>query len=269
MIRKTLYIVLLLFTITSCRKGGLKKVASFPLSLKEASAAEMIPGSSLIWTIEDSRNRNVLYGVNEHGTLIKEIEISNAKNIDWEDLTSDTYGNIYIGDFGNNKKERDHFTIYKVTDPMAIEHSTMADVITFKLPPNFKPMNFEAFFIYQHHFYIINKANKETKMFKVPNTIGNHTAEFVCSFDLDCEDTKITSAAISQDNKTIVLLNKSMLWKITEFHSDNFCEATIENRSFNHFSQKEGICFKDNQTIYVTDERVWFIGGNIYRIEND
>jgi hypothetical protein len=267
MIRKAIYITFLIFTITSCSKGGLKKIASFPLSLKESSAAEKIPGSSLIWTIEDSRNPNVLYGVNEHGNLVKEIEIVNAKNIDWEDLASESLGNIYIGDFGNNTKERDHFTIYKISNPKDIKHKTMADVITFKLPSDTETLNFEAFFIHLNHFYIINKTNKETKVFKVPNTIGNHTAEYICTLKLESEDNKITSADISPNGKTIVLLNKSMLWKITGFHSDNFCNATIENIAFNHFSQKEGICFKDNNTIYVTDERIWFIGGNIYSIK--
>jgi hypothetical protein len=270
MIRKTLYILFFVLTLTSCNKGRLNKVGSFPLSLKEASAAEKIPGSSLIWTIEDSKNPNVLYGVNENGTLVREIEISNAKNIDWEDLTSDDFGNIYIGDFGNNSKEkRDYFTIYKVPNPEKIKEKTFADVITFKLETNTKPLNFEAFFIYKNQFYILNKKRKETMLFRVPNVIGNHIAEYVCTFNLESEDIQITSADISDNGKTIVLLNKSMLWKITDFDTDNFCNATIEHIALNHFSQKEGVCFKDNSTVYITDERIWFIGGNIYTITID
>ncbi|HLV38642.1 MAG TPA: hypothetical protein VKY47_04280 [Xanthomarina sp.] len=262
--RKTIFILLFILMFSSCNKGGLNKIASFPLSLKEASAAEKILGSSLIWTIEDSRNGNILYGVNENGKLIKEIEISNAQNIDWEDLTSDSLGNIYIGDFGNNKKERDHFTIYKVPSPEHVGNKTVADVITFQLPPNTKPLDFEAFFIYKSHFYIINKKNKETMFFKVPTALGNHTAEYVCSFNLENNPQKISSADISKDGKTIVLLNKNTIWKITDFNTDNFCSATIESIALNHISQKEGICFKDENTVYITDERIWFIGGNIY-----
>ncbi|GGG40189.1 hypothetical protein [Bizionia arctica] len=234
--------------------------------MKEASAAEKVVGSPLIWTIEDSKNSNSLFGVDTNGNLVREIEISNAKNIDWEELTSDSLGNIYIGDFGNNKKERDHFTIYKVPNPEGIAHKTFADLITFKLPKNVKPLNFEAFFIYKNHFYILNKKKKETMLFKVPNTIGNHTAEYVCSFNLE-NGGKITSADISKDQKTIVFLNKNTIWKITNFDTDDFCNATIEPISLNHISQKEGVCFKDNSTIYITDERIWFIGGNIYTLK--
>ncbi|MCX7550930.1 SdiA-regulated domain-containing protein [Xanthomarina sp. F2636L] len=253
--------------LSSCNKGRLNRIGSFPLSLKESSAAEKVVGSPLIWTLEDSRNPTVLYGVNENGNIIREIKVINATNNDWEDLTSDTSGNIYIGDFGNNRKDRDSFIIYKISNLKNIKQHAIAELISFKLPPETKTLNFEAFFIYKKHFYLINKKNKKTMLFKVPNRIGNHTAEYVCSFDLDSEKQKITSADISNDGKTIVLLNSNMLWKITDFNTDDFCNATIENIAFNHFSQKEGVCFKDNNTIYITDERVSFIGGNIYTLK--
>jgi|SRR5690554_558631 len=267
MIRKTIFILCSLLLLCSCNKGRLHKIGDFPLSLKEASAAEIVKGSPLIWTIEDSRNPNILYGVNERGNIIREITVINATNKDWEDLTSDSYGNIYIGDFGNNKKDRDSFNIYKISNLKDVKQHAIAELITFKLPPGTKKLNFEAFFIYKKHFYIINKKSKKTMLFKVPNRIGNHTAEYVCSFNLENEKQKITSADISKDGKTIVLLNHNMIWKITDFHTDDFCSATIENIPLNHISQKEGICFKDENTVLITDERIGFIGGNIYSIK--
>ena len=48
---------------------------------------------------------------------------TNALNIDWEDLTSDSIGNIYIGDFGDNKKERKTYVIYKVNKPNKKTHN--------------------------------------------------------------------------------------------------------------------------------------------------
>ena len=266
MSRKTIFILFSILLLFSCNKGRLHRIGSFPLSLKESSAAEKVVGSPLIWTIEDSRNPTVLYGVSENGGIIREIKIINATNNDWEDLTSDTSGNIYIGDFGNNRKDRDSFIIYKISNLKNIKQHAIAELITFNLPPDVGVLNFESFFIYKKHFYLINKKKKNTMLFKVPNRIGNHTAEYVCSFNLESENQKITSADISKDGKTIVLLNSNMLWKITDFNTDDFCNATIESVALNHFSQKEGICFKDENTVYITDERVWFIGGNIYSI---
>jgi hypothetical protein len=261
-----LKILVLILTLTSCKSDNLDLLVSLPLSLKEISAAERTPRSSLIWMIEDSRNQDKLFGLNEAGHVIKEIQITNAVNYDWEDLTSDSIGNIYIGDFGDNKKNRESYIIYKVLEPDEITKHTTAEKISFRLPSKMKQENFEGFFIYNNHFYIFNKENKKGRMYKVPNKIGDHIAEFVTEFRLDGNKNKITSADISDDGKTVILLNRDKLWKITNFKSDDFFNGTIETFDFNLISQKEGVCFKDNQTVYITDERVGFIGGNIYTL---
>jgi sugar lactone lactonase YvrE len=31
--------------------------------------------------------------------------VENAENNDWEDITKDIHGNIYVGDFGNNDND--------------------------------------------------------------------------------------------------------------------------------------------------------------------
>jgi len=255
---------IIIFLLSSCKSDNLNTIASVPSNLTEISAAEKAPFSELIWVIEDSRNSNSVFGLNNSGEVVRELHITNAINNDWEDLTSDSLGNIYIGDFGNNKKNRKNYTIYKVTEPLNKPTNKKAEKITFTLPTKTKAQNFEAFFIYNKHFYIFNKENKKGKMFKVPNIEGEHEAELVTTFKLAGKNNKITSADISNDRKTIVLLNRKKLWKLTNFKDDNFFEGTIETLEFNHFSQKEGVCFKDKNTVYITDERIGLIGGNIY-----
>jgi len=258
-----LWVFINIFLLSSCKSDNLNTISSVPKSLTEISAAEKIAFSELIWVIEDSRNSNSVYGLNKSGEIIKELKITNAINNDWEDLTSDSIGNIYIGDFGNNKKDRTSYFIYKVKEPNGNINHTTAEKITFRLPAKLKQENFEAFFIYNNHFYIFNKE-KTCKMFKVPNKIGEHEAELVSTFKLKGKQNQITSASISLDGKTVVLLNKKKLWKLTYFKEDLFFDGTIESLEFNHFSQKEGICFKDKNTVYITDERISLIGGNIY-----
>jgi hypothetical protein len=98
----------------------------------------------------------------------------------------------------------------------------------------------------------------------VPNQIGKHTAELVTDFNLDGKHHKITSADVSEDGNTIVLLNHDKLWKITNFEADKFFKGTIEDLKFEHDSQKEGICFVNNSAVYITDERNKSEGGNLY-----
>jgi hypothetical protein len=265
-----LNIYLLLFTIlisTSCHTGKLTVVADSPSSLKEISAIEKTVTSDLLWVIEDAGNKNNLYGLNAKGDIIKDISIDNIQNIDWEDLTSDDSGNIYIGDFGNNNKERKNFAIYKVSDPENTNTKATAGVISFKLPKKMKSEDFESFFLYNDNFYIFSKDDKETKLFKVPNIIGNHEASYISEVKLKGKNTKVTSADISEDGKTVALLNHDKLWKLTDYTSDDFLNGTIEAIEFDHDSQKEGINFIDSNTVLITDEKTKHKGGNLYEFK--
>ncbi|WP_298555524.1 hypothetical protein [uncultured Algibacter sp.] len=256
-------LILFFLIISSCKTENLIVIADLPNSLKEASAIEKITNSNLLWTIEDSGNKNNIYGLNLKGKIIKDIDINNSSNIDWEDLTSDNQGNLYIGDFGNNSKNRDDFTIYKVSNFNT--NKTEAQRINFILPKKVKPKDFEAFFLFKDYFYLFSKENKSSMLFKVPNQVGLHTATLIKAFNLDGKNHRITSADISKDGKTIVLLNHNKLWKITNFKNDLFFEGKIQELKFDHNSQKEGVCFKNNSSVYITDERTKNKGGNLYK----
>lgn len=259
-------LLLMFLSLTSCSPGSgkLEIVANMSSNLTEVSATETIPNSNLIWVIEDAGNKNHLYGLNTNGAIVKDITISNSENVDWEDLTSDSFGNLYIGDFGNNKGKRDTFTIYKIVDPESKSTHSDAKIITFKLPNSIKSQDFESFFLFNNYFYLFSKNQKKSILIKVPNQTGNHTAELVTEFNLEGKNTKVTSADISDDGKTVVLLNHDKLWKLTHFETDNFFSGTREVMLFEHNSQKEGICFKDNTSVYITDEKKGAEGNNIY-----
>ncbi|GGZ79989.1 hypothetical protein [Algibacter mikhailovii] len=250
---KSIFILLLL--LLSCNTGDLNVIAEIDNEVDESSALEIVQGSNLLWTIEDAGNKNYLYGLNNKGKVKKKIKITNSKNIDWEDLTSDNSANIYIGDFGNNAKKREKFTIYKVNIDTLTTNKTTAKKIHFTTPKDVKSEDYESFFLLNNNFYIFSKNHKTSLLLKVPNKIGSHKAELITKFKLDGKSTKVTAAAISPNKKTIVLLNHDKLWKITNFLSENFFEGDIEKHDFNHSSQKEGICFKDEHTVYISDER--------------
>ncbi len=260
---------LLLFTflLLSCNSGKLDIIAYLPNNLKEASAIETVVGSDLLWTIEDAGNKNNIYGLNRKGEIIKDIDVDNAKNIDWEDLTSDNNGNLYIGDFGNNNKKRKNFSIYKISNLRT--NDAKAERINFILPKKVKPEDFEAFFLLNNNFYVFSKEKKSSIILKIPNRIGKHTAKVISKFKLKGKDSKITGAAINKTGKIVVLLNHDKLWKITNFKEDNFLNGHVEALEFNHNSQKEGVCFKSNSVVYITDEKNGNDNGIIYEFKID
>ncbi|MCR8666718.1 hypothetical protein NO995_03430 [Aestuariibaculum sp. M13] len=261
------YILFFSFLFIACSTGKLTVVADIPNELKEVSGNEITTNSDLIWVIEDAGNRNNVYGLNDKGYIVKDIDIKNANNMDWEDLTTDNEGNLYIGDIGNNDKNRKWLSILKISNPEIIEDETTAEVIKFKLPKGESPKDFEAMFLYKDFFYLFSKEPGKAILIKVPNIIGKHTAEILTEFNLNGKNNQITSADISDDGKTVVLLNHEKVWTLTNFTDDNFFGGKLTKLPFEHDSQKEGVCFEDNDTILITDESNDDLGSNIYSFE--
>ncbi|WP_298781976.1 hypothetical protein [uncultured Polaribacter sp.] len=251
-----------------------------PKSLKEVSGAEVLGKSDLIWMLNDSENRPLLYAVSKNGNIERKIYI-NEKNHDWEDLTSDKEGNIYIGDFGNNLNKRKNLRILKIDKKYLKTKKAKAKKIKFsyenqiKFPPKKKAMFFdaEAFFYYNNYFYIFTKSrvkNKygKTSLYKVPAKKGKHIAKLISEFenciDLECW---VTSADISADGKKVVLLSQKNILVFTDFEGDNFFSGKVKKIDLKHYSQKEGITFKDNNTLLITDEKGHGAGGNLYELK--
>src|SRR5688572_14400416 len=100
--KKSLLLIASVFLL-ACQQqseNDLKTLYSLPKKLKEVSGITYFPESKLVYTLEDRGNKNAIYAMDTNGKLTKTITIANAVNVDWEDITKDKSGNIYIGDFG-------------------------------------------------------------------------------------------------------------------------------------------------------------------------
>ena len=274
----------LLFTFLlflSCQNfGQLKLITNLPKDLEEVSGTEVVPKSDLIWMINDGGNKPTLFGVNEKGDIIKDIYVK-AKNHDWEDLTSDENGNIYIGDFGNNLNKRKNLSIIIVEQNELDEKNAEVDEIEFeypnqtKFPPKKKDRYFdtESFFYFKNSLYILTKSRVKrnygkTTLYKIPAKKGKYTAEIVDNFE-NCKDLEcwITSADISPNGKKVALLSQSNVLIFSDFVGDKFLSGKVEKIDLTHRSQKESITFKDNNTLLISDEKAHGAGGNLYELK--
>ncbi|MDO6595423.1 hypothetical protein Q4512_00770 [Oceanihabitans sp. 2_MG-2023] len=271
-------LILIIFLYTGCNTSEFKSAVDLSSNLNEVSGTETTTNSNLIWMVNDSGNKPRLFGLNANGKIKEELKID-AKNHDWEDLTSDTEGNIYIGDFGNNISKRKNLAILKVSasslkskEKVSIERISFTYPDQKKFPPKKKKLYFdcEAFFYHNNNLYLFTKSRVKgdfgkTNLYKIPANSGTHEAQFLGTYS-NCDDLHcwITSADISPDGKQVVLLNQKSVLLFTDFKEDDFLNGTIREFPFNYESQKEGICFKDNQTVYITDEKAHGAGGNLY-----
>ncbi len=274
-----------LFVFCQRDTSVLTELYSLPKHLKEVSGIVFSESTNLIWLIEDSGNANAIYAVNNTGKQQRKIILSQTKNVDWEDITKDDQGNLYVGDFGNNANDRRDLAIYKINKDSLNNDSVVPSYkIAFAYPEQteFPPKkskffyDVEAFIEFKNNFYLFTKNRSKgfdgtTSLYKVPNQVGFHQAQLLGQFKAngDYENAAITSATISNDGKKVVLLSHSQIWIFENFASDNFFSGTVKNVKLNHFSQKEAICFKENKTLLIADEKTKKNGGKLYQLDLD
>ncbi|NER14637.1 hypothetical protein GWK08_14370 [Leptobacterium flavescens] len=283
---KKIFVLIGLLLFSCSDYGQLSYVLKIPNKLSENSGIEYSEAKGLLWVIEDSGNKDHIYALDKKGKIVRNINIKKAKNSDWEDLSRDNKGNFYIGDIGNNYNMRKDLTIYKIPDPDKTPDAEEleAEKITFEYPEQtrFPPKkseriyDAEAFFYYREHLYIFTKNRStpftgKTYLYRIPAKKGHHKAEliashFMCGEYLNCA---ITAAAISPDMKKVVLLSHDKVWVFSDFTTDNFFEGKKREIALNHYSQKEGICFKDNDTLLISDEDNVVVGRNLYMLKLD
>lgn len=281
-----LYALLLSFltiTLCSCQNSGkLEVLTDLPSNLKENSGLAYF-GGNLVWAIEDSGGKDDIYALNLKGDIVKSFDVKNVKNEDWEDLATDLDGNLYIGDFGNNQNYRKDLVIYKLPNPEKEKGDKIeAEKIEFEypeqtaFPPKKSDLNFdaEAFFHWGNSLYIITKNRTRPYdgrafVYKVPDEPGSYKASLIGKFTT-CDDPgscSITSATISPNGKKIVLLSYGLLWVITDFTFDDFSKGNSEMIDLGLRTQLEAVCFKNDSTLLLSDEKSHAQGGNLYAFD--
>ena len=281
---KSILLIVLPFSILlGCTNmGKLTYITKLPNKLGENSGIVTLKDSTL-WLIEDRGNADDIYKVDFKGNLLKNLNLTNAKNHDWEDLAKDKEGNIYIGDFGNNSNKRKDLVIYKIPNPeFETGKKIDAEKIKFRypdqkdFPPIVAELNYdaEAFFYHKDFLYVITKNRTipfsgEAFIYKIPAIPGEHPANLVgkfitCKQDVICQ---VTAADISPDGSAIALLGYGNLWIFTDFKWDDFSKGKMKTINLGVTTQLESICFINNETLLLSDEERGGTGGNLYSLK--
>ncbi len=276
------WLFLMITSMVSCQKNNdqLTIIKHLPKTLEEISGITQLPNHSSLYAINDSGNSPTVFEVTTDGTIAAKHPLPDATNVDWEDLAYDHDGNIYIGDFGNNENNRKDLTIYKVmglgTAKQQLTKTTFVLEDQKQFPPKKKHRNFdiEAFIYHQESFYLFTKNRSTefdgiTKLYKLPAQTGHHVAQHIDSFRTckDAKDCFITAAAIHPEGHKIALLTYNKVYLLENFSGDHFFQGTITKHKLGDYSQKEGICFKDEQTLYIVDEKRNHQKGTLYLLK--
>jgi hypothetical protein len=258
---------------------AVRMVRSLPAELKENSGMVNY-GSGLLYFINDGGNAPLLHRYDTFNNQYSQVEITNALNVDWEDLAQDDEGSLYIGDFGNNNNTRTNLKIYKTINPEVVfSNEITADSILFTygnqtdFPPSSDRLNFdcEAMIWYQDSIYLFSKNRTSPYdgwcyMYVLSDKMGVQTARLADSVLLAAgtkEFDWITAADIRND--TLVLLSSNKVYLFNGFLTNNL--SSLEKKSYRiDFSQKEAVSFgKSANELFVSDEFNVF-GNNLYLV---
>ncbi len=86
-------------------------------SLPEASGivkSRKHPG--IYWVHNDSGNPPLLFAVRRDGRVVREFKVA-VPNLDWEEITADDAGHLYLGDIGNNGGLMAVRALYQIDEP--------------------------------------------------------------------------------------------------------------------------------------------------------
>ncbi|OYU95692.1 MAG: hypothetical protein CFE21_11175 [Bacteroidetes bacterium B1(2017)] len=281
-------LLLFLFSIlvlnqTQAQTISAVKVCDLPSELSETSGLVKI-GPNKFVSHTDSGNEPKLFVFDSLGTIQRRIKVNNATNVDWEDITLDTKGNIWIGDFGNNANDRTNLKIYMVASPNTYtKDSTVAGILNFTYPDQkaFPPaaglQNFdmEAFFWFNDSLYLFSKNRTNpytgyTKCYQLPAKLGTFTAKLIDSFYTGSGgylNYSITSAAVYPNGNKMILLGYDKCWLFTPFSGTKFLKGTSHTLAFSGLSQKEAIFFESANKLWYTQETSPLGTAGLYRFE--
>lgn len=295
------FIVFYVCLLTSCKTLHLSNLCKLPKILNESSGL-IILSENHFWSHNDSGGKPELYEIDSTGKLTRTLKITNAKNMDWEEITLDKQDNFYVGDFGNNANKRRDLTIYKIKNFSKIKSdSTPAEKITFKYEdqfdyppaPAFKHFDTEAMLVVGDSIYIFTKDfytqpySGKSRIYVIPNKPGDYTARLVNILETDKSSKyngAVTAAAISE-NGTVAILTYDRLWLLNKNEWVNVISGTHSRRSsltlgelntahkFSfgklQFTQREGVAFAphSNCRLYFTSEKSLPFSGHLSSVD--
>ena len=231
-----------------------------------------------IFTINDGGNSNSIFELDTLGTIIREIMVTNAINVDWEGISQNGQS-VFIGDFGNNSGSREDLCIYEISkqdieNPQATEVSAtrrsfkFEDQLDFNWASNAHNFDCEALISTEDSLYLFSKnwLNEETKLYKLPISWPD-TAVAILSAGFNV-DGLITDATFDPISERVMLLGyknnggnlyTSFIWILWDYQGSFFFSGNkrrIEIGSMFTLGQTEGIALYNGTNGYVSSEQI-------------
>jgi len=246
-------------------QSDITEVGNLPQLIFETSGLLSYNGKLI--THNDSGNASELYELDVNTLQItRTVTITNAENVDWEDLAQDS-NFIYIGDFGNNNGDREDLSILKIAkSDYDNSDSVTAETINFLyedqtdfITTTDSDFDAEAFFSLEDNLIILTKQWQQngTVAYRVPKLPGAFLAERLDSYQVDG---LVTGATYDENTNQLSLVGYSQFlfpfYVLIEDVQNNTIfggDKTKTNLTIGQ-AQVEAITLFDNNQFYISSE---------------
>lgn len=241
--------------------------------------------ADIFWAHGDSGRKARLYAVDRQGALVAELDVTNAKNIDWEDITIDDANNLWIGDIGNNDSDRRNLAVHRIPEPdpraglesIAVDHSVH---FTYPDQDDFSddrgPFDAESLFWWEGALWLSTKHRRDTLTvaYRFPRVdVDEVVLERVAEWDLGTElgegypaskfPGMATGADVSRDMKKLALLSYDAVFVFELAAGQGPYAGNVHRIAFDptYVDQVEAVTWDGEQLMVVNE------AGALFRID--
>lgn len=233
----------------------------------------------VLWTHNDSGDDAFIFAIATTGKHLGTWRVTNARNADWEDLSTykDESGTcyLYIGDIGNNKRERAEQRVYRVREPLVSPEGNSsskknplqtdpAEAVVFRYPDT--PHDAETMFVQPKtgDIYVLTKrVDGPSLVFKIRPGFGSAAvtpAIKVGEVSVPAvPNGLLTGGTVSSDASRVVICDYSAGYELDLGGSANFDDvwkAKPVQIDLGDRKQGEAVSFAaDGSSIFATSEK--------------
>ncbi len=224
-----------------------------------------------LWTHNDAGNAPHIFQIDpENGAVLRTVEISNAPNIDWEDIATD--GNyVYIGDVGNNSGARTDLRILRFPAKLLISPGTTSvevelieyayeDQMSFEPANNANDWDCEAIIVKVDSLFLFSKnwVDQQTRLYALPAVPGEHVAQLRAQYDLQG---MITGSSYEASLEEVVLVGYTnvvfvpFMVRLSGYTGNSFFNGSVVRETFSlAFVQVEAVEWNGPGEVYLSNE---------------
>lgn len=273
--------------LTACDSNSDSDPTGVKLSPYGQVTSDLIPEPSgivksrnfadVFWIHNDKGNNARIFAITGKGELIKPvgvpgydgIQIKNSDNVDWEDITSDDQGFLYIADLGNKDSDRKDLAIYKVAEPDPLSAVSVKFEAKYpvyypyqkEFPPAAGNYNCESIFWSDGKLFVLTKHESDgnTRLYRLDSlkTDKPNGLTYIGTYPAGG---KVTGADCSLDGTSLALITYGEIRVYKSVPGRNWLEGSLAKLSLSPMKY-EGICFAGQDTLVITNEERF-----IYRV---